>query len=53
MKDLHKNLLVMSYYNLNVSSDGDSLMEKQTIHNGADSIDVDLDNSKFIELDSF
>ena len=38
-------------YNLNVLSDGDSLMEKQTIHNGVESIDVDLNNSKFIELD--
>ena len=38
-------------YNLNVLSDGDSLMEKQTIHNGVDSIDVDLNNSKFVELD--
>mgnify|MGYP004003718459 len=26
-------------------------MEKQTIHNGVESIDVDLNNSKFIELD--
>ena len=38
-------------YKLNVLSDGDSLMEKQTIHNGVESIDVDLNNSKFIELD--
>ena len=38
-------------YNLNVLSDGDSLLEKQNIHDGIDSVDVPLNNSKFIELD--
>ena len=32
-------------YNLNVLSDGNSLMEKQIIHDGTDSVDISLDNS--------
>ena len=38
-------------YNLNVLSDGDYLIETETIHDGIDSIDVELKNSEFIELD--
>jgi len=38
-------------YNLNVLSDGNSLMEKQTIYDKVDSVDVSLDNLEFIELD--
>ncbi len=38
-------------YKLNVLSDGDSLIEKQNIHDGIDSVNVSLDNSEFIEID--
>ena len=38
-------------YKLNVLSDGNSLIEKQNIHDGIDSVNVSLDNSEFIEID--
>jgi hypothetical protein len=38
-------------YNLNVLSDGDSLIETETINDGMDSIDIVIANSEFIELD--
>ena len=43
-------VLLTSGFPLNANYDGDSIIEKNHIHDGIDSFDITLDKSEFIEL---